>query len=323
MDSLQITLFGCVRVTHNNWLTEVKLTREIQVLLAYLLLQRHRAQPREVLAGIFWGELSQERARGSLNTALWKLKKALEPNGIPAGTYLINNHPGEVGFNRESQYWLDVEAFEEKTRHLSACPLQMADETHVQELEKILGLYTSELLEGSYKDWVLRERERLRALYLKSLGYLLEYYKLHGLYENGLACAQQILNLDPLREDIHREMMRLYLENGQRALAVRQYEICRKMLDTELSISPMEETQALFTQIFSKAHGGQLPMNSREQISFDQVIGQLREAGKTIDLAKEQIHQALQMIGKFSDHVEQTFPSKSNNNGYTEDLGRT
>ena len=315
MDILQITLFGCVRVTHNNWLTEVKLTREIQSLLAYLLLQGHRTQPREVLASIFWGELSQKRARGSLNTALWKLKKALEPDGVLAGTYLINNHPGELGFNWESQLELDVEVFEQETCHLLAYPPQTVGETHVLEFEKILGIYKGELLEGFYQNWVLRERERLRSLYLKSLRYLLEYYKLHGLYENGLACAQQILNLDPLREDIHREMMKLYVENGQRALAARQYEICHKMLNTELGISPMEETQALFTQIFSKAHGSQLPMNSEEQISFDQAIGQLREVGKTIDHAKEQIHQALQMIRKYSDDVEQTFSSKSNNKG--------
>ena len=148
MDILQITLFGCVRVTHNNWLTEVKLTREIQALLAYLLLQRHWAQPREVLASIFWGELNQERARGSLNTALWKLKKALEPDGIPAGTYLINNHPGEVGFNRESQYWLDVEAFEEKTRHLSACLYRWQMRLMCRSLKKFLGFTKANCLRG-------------------------------------------------------------------------------------------------------------------------------------------------------------------------------
>lgn len=79
MSSLQIALFGCVRVTHNNWLTEIRLTRDTQALLAYLLLQRHRIHSREVLAGMFWGEYTQEKSHGSLNTALWKLKKFLEP----------------------------------------------------------------------------------------------------------------------------------------------------------------------------------------------------------------------------------------------------
>ena len=91
MGMLQVELFGEMRVTHNNWLTEVTITRDIQSLLAYLLLQRHRVHSRDVLADIFWGEQSQEKARGSLNTALWKIKKALnaETREIPSLIFII------------------------------------------------------------------------------------------------------------------------------------------------------------------------------------------------------------------------------------------
>ena len=41
MGILKVALLGGVRVTHNNWRNEAKLTREIQGLLAYLLIQRH------------------------------------------------------------------------------------------------------------------------------------------------------------------------------------------------------------------------------------------------------------------------------------------
>ena len=202
MGILQVKLFGGVHVSHNNWLTETKLTREIQALLAYLLLQRHRVHSREVLAGVFWGEYSLEKARGSLNTALWKLKKMLEPEGIPSGTYLINSHQGEVGFNPESPYWLDVEVFENEINHLLTYPSQMVDETHVREIERTLQFYKGELLEGCYKDWVLPERERLRALYIQALVYLLHYHRFHQAYEKAISHGQRILSLDPLREEI-------------------------------------------------------------------------------------------------------------------------
>jgi len=304
MDILQVELFGRMRVTDNNWRTEVIITRETQTLLAYLMLQRQRVHSRDVLAGIFWGEHSQEKAHGSLNTALWKLKKALEPEGIPAGTYLKNTRTGEVSFNRESQYWLDIEVFEGEVNHILTFPFQTAEETHIVDLEKELGLYKGELLEGCYKDWAILERERLRALYLKSLIYLSQYYGFHSAYEKAISYSQQILNLDPLREEIRRDIMRLYLENGQRALAVRQYEICRSMLVKELGISPMEDTQALYTQIFTGAERSTSLMISKEQISFEEARRQLTEASKTIDLAKEQIQQALQLIAKSSEHSE-------------------
>jgi DNA-binding SARP family transcriptional activator len=304
MSSLQIALFGCVRVTHDNWLTVIRLTRDIQALLAYLLLQRDRIHSREVLAGIFWGEHTQEKSHGSLNTALWKLKKLLEPQGIPAGTYLISNRAHEVGFNRESQYWLDVEVFEEKTNYLLNSDWQGVGQSHTHELAKTLEFYKGELLEGFYDNWALRERERLSALRLKSLIYLLHYYGFHRMYEQALSYGQQILDVNSLREEIHREMMRYYVENGQRALALQQYEICRATLATELGIPPMEDTQALYTQIFTTANKNVSLISSKEEISLDQALRQIREASQTIDLAKEQIQQAYQLIAKHSNQSD-------------------
>ena len=299
MGILQVALFGGVHVTHNNWLTEAKLTREIQALLAYLLLQRHRAHPRELLASVFWEEHSQEKARRALNTALWRLKKTLEPEGIPTGTYL-NADSDEVGFNCQSQYWLDVEVFEGETIHLITRPTEAADEPHVQALENILELYKGELLENYYDDWALRERERLRAIYLKSLTYLMHYYRFQKSYEKASAYGQQILNFDPIREDIHREMMRIYLESGQRALAARQYGICQTALANELGISPMQETQTLYAQSFPESQKSGVHISSPEPSNPEQVLGQLRQISHTIELAREQVQQALQYFTKYT-----------------------
>jgi DNA-binding SARP family transcriptional activator len=298
MGILHVGLFGNVRVTHSEWLTELQLTRENQGLLAYLLLQRHRLHSREILADLFWGEQNPRKARGSLNTALWKLKKVLEPEGILAGTYLKTPPLGGVGFNRESHYWLDVEVFEEEINRILFRPVQTAEETCLVDLKKILDLYKGDLLEGFYSDWALRERERLRALYVKSLIYLLHYHGIHGDYEKALTYGHQILDLEPLREEIHREIMKLYAENGQRALAARQYEICRSTLARELRISPMEDTEALYTQICAGVQRSGLPTNSKNEESLDKALRQLRDASQAIDLVKEQIHQALQLIEK-------------------------
>ena len=304
MGILKVTLFGGIRVTHSDWQTEITITRESQALLAYLLLQRQRNHSREVLADLFWGEHSQQKARGSLNTALWKLKKALEPEGIPAGTYLKNSHAGEVGFNKDSQYWLDVEIFEGGINQILIRPFEAVEESQLADLNQVLGLYQGDLLEGIYDNWALRERERLRALYLKSLIYLLQFYSFHKAFEKAIAYGQQILDLDPLREEIHREMMKLYLRNGQRALAVQQYEICRLTLDKELGVAPMEDTQRLYNQTLAGRDGSGSLMTSMREINIEQAFQQIREASQTIDQAREQIQQALQLITQISEQSE-------------------
>jgi len=69
----------------------------------------------------------------------------------------------------------------------------------------------------------------------------------------------------------------MHLENGKRAPAMRQYEICRSTLAKELSISSMEDTQRLYTQICKGTDRNDSAMISSEQIGFDQAIRQLTE----------------------------------------------
>ena len=205
-----------------------------------------------------------------------------------------------------------MEIFEHEINKILICPFATVKETHLVELNKVLGLYKGDLLDGLYSDWALQERERLQALYLNSLTYLLRFYGFHGAHEKAIAYGQQILDLDPLREEIHRELMRLYLQNGQRALAVRQYETCRSTLARELGLAPMDDTQILYRQIVNQVDRGNSPMNSSKQASIEQAFWQLNEAYQTLDLAKEQIQQALQWIAQYRQSSEKEFSERTN-----------
>jgi DNA-binding SARP family transcriptional activator len=179
------------------------------------------------------------------------LRCALEPGDTRKGTYLITTSLGEVGFNRDSEHWLDVAVFEDETAPITRKPIEIMEGHEAANLEKALDLYIGDFLEGSYEDWALCERERLRALYLKGLAHLMEYHRHHREYEKAIRCGQEILKHDPLREEVHRTIMRIYWESGQRALAIRQYRTCCQMLVAELDVPPMEETETLHAQILN------------------------------------------------------------------------
>ena len=98
MGTLRIWLFGALRLDHEDFEVDPALLHPAQGLLAYLLLNRERLHSREVLAGIFWGDRSDGKARRCLNTALWRLRSALEPEGIARGAYLISTDRRRAGF---------------------------------------------------------------------------------------------------------------------------------------------------------------------------------------------------------------------------------
>src|SRR5690606_12456487 len=70
---------------------------------------------------------------------------------------------------------------------------------------------------------------------------------------------RQILALDPAREDVHREVMRLCARAGQRHQALRQYRLCREALQQELDAEPDAETEAFYHEILAGRVPGDPP----------------------------------------------------------------
>lgn len=297
MGVLRIWLFGGVRVAYEDGPCEAPMTRTIQALLAYLVLHRNRVHPREVLVALFWGDESEERGRRCLSTALWRLRQVLEPAGVPRGTYLFTTPATDIGFNCSSSYWLDVAVFEDAANRLAGHPAVAGGAAQVADLEQALRLVTGELLEGFYDDWALQERERLRLLYLDALAYLMRHHRGRGDYEASLNCGRLILQHDPLREEIHREVMRVHVESGQPALAIRQYELCRHTLLSELGIAPMHETRALYAQLVPDA-GGDSPGadGAVQRATLHRVLRRLRVAIQEFAAAQEELQHAVRLL---------------------------
>jgi DNA-binding SARP family transcriptional activator len=293
MRGLRVYLFGGVRVEINGEpAADIKLTYTVQALMSYLLLHRQRTHSRDVLASLLWADCPQERARNSLNTAIWSLRRFLEPSGVEPGTYLISTSSGELGFNPKSNYWLDVAAFESQLDQLLSTPIEQVPDTQIQSVAQTMQLYTADLLEGYYTDWALHERERLRTYYLDGLYYLMRYFYHARHFVKTLAYGRQILNNDPLREEVHRQMMRAYMKNGQRSLAVKQYKLCCKLLATELDILPMIETQELFKEIVDT---GSLSVEALEPKTADLhlFLSQLQAAIESVDLARKNLQEVM------------------------------
>jgi DNA-binding SARP family transcriptional activator len=151
--------------------------------------------------------------------------------------------------------WLDVDEFERLVAPVLAKPLERLSDDDVECLRTGVALYKSDILLEVLDDWALREREKHRRTYLNALGRLMQLATIRREYGKGIAYAQAILDSDALREDVHRELMQLFVLNGQRAQALRQFEHCRDLLRRELAIQPMRETLEMYQRIADTAIG--------------------------------------------------------------------
>ena len=228
----RLFLLGSFRLEHKTRAIHFS-TRKIESLLAYLVLNPH-AHAREKLAALFWGDTSNDQARLSLRVALAALRKEL-------GDDLLIADRETVQINPDFPIWVDAKEIERLSDSEIDAPI-------AQSLNRLISLYSGDLLPDFYDDWILIERERLRALYVDALLRLIQHARSSGEYARVIELAQKLLATEPANETAHQHLIFCYLALGDRAAALKQYATCERALRDELNVAPAPETRALYAR---------------------------------------------------------------------------
>lgn len=208
--------------------------------LLYYLAATGQTHTRAALAHILWSEHGDAEARSNLRKGIQELREHF-------GAYLaIDYH--SVGFVSSQIYWVDAAEFGAGASEPCA-----ADPDR---FEAALALYRADFLDGfhvrdapEYEDWLLGERARLRELAVQGLLGLAEYRAAEGDLAQAIATMRRLLELEPWREDAHRQLMIWLAQSGQRNTALLQYEVCRRVLADELGVEPEKATRELHCQL--------------------------------------------------------------------------
>jgi WD40 repeat protein/DNA-binding SARP family transcriptional activator len=238
VQKLTFKLLGSSQISLDGRLLTQFVSRKAQALLIYVAVTG-KPCARELLANLFWHNLSPGQALKNLRTVLPNLRQLV-------GSHLIITRQ-TVEFNRECDYSLDTEAIR---------AIQDYTTDDVQWLSEAISQYQGDFLEGfcvpgapDFESWTLMEREHFRELAIQGLHILATQYLVQQKYTTGLTVTRKLLQLDPWRETAHQQQMMFLAHTNQRRAALAQYEICRQMLADEFSAQPMATTTALYEQI--------------------------------------------------------------------------
>ena len=295
---LRIHLFGSPRVSFGEEPVKAFPTEKVKLLFFFLAIFRQSPHARASLWGAFWGESSEAQARHSFSTALWRLQRWLQPF-LSEGQTLLLLEDQQVAFNSAGAYWLDTAEFE---RYITLARQRNAanPELAAAALGQALDLYRGELMEGYYVEWCLAERDRLHQLYLQSLVHLMVYHGARREYREAIAFAQRILQDDPLREDVQRELIKLFALDLQPAEALLQYHRCEDVLRTELGIEPMPETQTLFRHLMQRSIAPLLRPAAEPQGSeghqLKALLQKLDRALQSFETVRNELAQAIEAL---------------------------
>ena len=232
MAELRINVLGGVEIVGPN---ERPLTRKTKAVAAFLALQHGQPQSRERIAALFWENSPEEQARTNLRQCLSTLRKHL-------GDGLITN--AETVRLDSSAVETDVALF-----------VDSIGRDDRDALEAAVALYRGDLLGGfglkeeAFEAWVRAERERYRELMVGGLLKLIGQYESMRDIGSVVKHATHLLALDPINEKVHRALMSAYAAQSRYDAALKQFEVCKDVLQRELGVEPQPETSGLYREI--------------------------------------------------------------------------
>jgi len=199
----------------------VSLPPSAQRVIAFLALHDRPLQ-RLFVAGSLWLDSTEEHAKASLRTALWRL-------GRPR-CRLIEASTTHVAIADDVE--VDV-------REARAIAESVIDGGVTATATALKTLYRAgEILPDWYEDWVYIEREHFRQLRLHALEALCVEMTAAGRFVEATQAGIAAVEAEPLRESAHRVLIAAYLAEGNAVEALRQYRFCHHILQEQLSLEP-------------------------------------------------------------------------------------
>ena len=241
--TLSIRLLGRLDVAADG--TPIRIGgRHAQALIGLLAI-KPRLRLRDTIAAELWPDLDGPCA-ASLRQALWLIRSSFAAAGLTADAWLEADQD-TLGIRRDVDLDLDADRFD-----------RFANGGAADEAEQALALYAGDLLEGLGHECFAAERERLSDVYEDLLVAVAHERLEHGDVAGARRAATELLARDPLREEAHTALIALYGRSGSRSQVVRQYRRLCGILRSELSVTPLPETDAAYraalTATASRSH---------------------------------------------------------------------
>ncbi len=260
MARLRICLLGSFQIALDGAPLGGFRSDKARAMLAYLVMEANRSHRRDWLASLFWGEHDDRSARRSLTTTLSNLRQILAQVTAAAGTGdLLRADAQTIQFDLNTSFvWVDTLAFTDLWTTCANHPHRAL--AYCQEcagrLEQAVQWYQGDFLAGftvvdspAFDEWRVVQAERLHQQAIAALDALTIYHQARRDFATAEAYARRQLALEPWREVAHRQLMTILAAAGQRAAALAQYEVCRRILRDELGAEPELTTTALFDKL--------------------------------------------------------------------------
>lgn len=214
--------------------------------LFFYLLDGGRPIRKETIITDLWTEVDEQTIRTFYST-IYYLRQALGGESVivaKGGTYAL-----KLDVLYGDSLWYDVIAFLEAQTQARRALDEQQDELARASYLRMVEHYHGDYVQPFYNDWPTIRRDELRRAYLDARQQLALIAWRAEEFDESIVHWQHVLAVDSWLEEAHYGLMRCYLRQGKRGLALRQYQRCKDILAREFGTAPKASLQNLYQRL--------------------------------------------------------------------------
>jgi DNA-binding SARP family transcriptional activator len=246
-ETLTICLFGTLEVHSQTGAIAVFHSTRPGQLLAYLALQPQNSHLRQIIANRLWLDSDSGSFRTRLRQELAVLRRELRSHKVD-DTLLLETAPNTIrlrsGVITDVQQYRNVIKQAQHTDDPSA---------KLRLLLEAASLYRAPLLVNFNENWLIKERKDLAHCHAQAMTELAELQQAQGHSAAAVETMRRLLDIDPLHEESHMKLMRLYAAMGQPTQVLIQYQLLETAFREANGQQPSAAAQHLAQELREQA----------------------------------------------------------------------
>lgn len=221
-------------------------TTKAKEVFSYLFHRRGQLVDRDTLLDLFWTELEEHNAVVNLQTTIYRIRNLWKgiAQSLSHDEELVTITYASRGYRLELSDSIRIDTLEWEQRLLE---LDSISAENVAEHRKLVEEYEGHYLDTDYT-WAEVERHRLKALWLREVRHLGEYYETRGSFMDALSIYYKALQLDLFNEESHFRLMKIYARLSDASAVRNQFARLQSMLSKELGVSPSDQVLAWYKE---------------------------------------------------------------------------
>jgi len=223
-------------------------TRRARDIFCYIATSPHRRIEKDVLIDTFWGDEELSSIEKNFHPTISHIRKALNSRQTLKQNFLVFRD-GSYQLSPELSYSIDTEEFENHIAEAEKAKREKDTKSFRENLEAAHMLYRGEFMAGVYDDWAEERRNYYTEQYWRILSGLAKLAFAEKGWSNALKFANEILQADPFREDVHRLVMKIFAAQGKTSKVKEQFETLQSLLKKELGVAPAPETRRTLQEL--------------------------------------------------------------------------